>query len=81
MKKVLNVSFCDTFQKKTDESSRSVSSYERAIGTLAGYPGECVSDRAVLCSPGLERSVQSPELMMSLVPLPLPPGAGRHYHI
>ena len=42
MKKVLDVSFCDTLQKKIDGPSKSVSSYVRTIGTLAapGYAAQ-----------------------------------------
>lgn len=42
MKKVLDVSFCDTLQKKIDGPSKSVSSYVSTVGTLAapGYAAQ-----------------------------------------
>lgn len=40
MKKILDVSFCNTIQKKIDASSRSVSSCMSTVGTLAIPLGE-----------------------------------------
>lgn len=46
MKKVLDVSFCNAFQKKTDGSSKSASSYVSSVGALAGCPSVCVAQTA-----------------------------------
>lgn len=44
MKKVLDVSFCNAFQKKTDGSFKSASSYVSSEGALAGCPSVCGSN-------------------------------------